>query len=164
MKLYKNYKPSKSDFAGIGLPDRQDWFVAPVILTRDSLCQEESNFSVFSKILSEDAEKEDWEVHRFGHWACGWFEIILVKPGTKAMSEAETVETRLKNYPILDESDLSEREMEAANQVWTECYNDKQRIKYIRENRSQFDFHDFKDLLACARGRYFNGLSNELLK
>jgi len=33
----------------------------------------------------------------------------------------------------------------------------------IREYRNQFEFRDFADMLACARGKYFAGWAGELL-
>ena len=39
----------------------------------------------------------------------------------------------------------------------------KRRINYIRENRSQFEFYNFEDLMCCVRGEYFAGYANELL-
>ena len=53
--------------------------------------------------------------------------------------------------------------MEEANRVWTDCYDDTERVKYIRDNRSEFEFRDFADLMGCARGTYFAGYASELL-
>jgi len=103
------------------------------------------------------------EVHRFGHWACGWFEIILVRPDTNAAKTAEEIEAALADYPILDECDHSEREMGAANETWQCCFSNAERIKYIRDHRSEFEFHSFADMLGCARGNYFGGYAYELL-
>jgi len=103
------------------------------------------------------------EVHRFGHWACGWFEIILVRPGTNAAKKAEEIEARLVVCLFLDECDHSEREMEAANETWQCCFSNAERIKYIRDYRSEFEFHSFADMLGCARGNYFGGYESELL-
>lgn len=69
----------------------------------------------------------------------------------------------LNQYPVIDEDDWSERESESADNLWCDCFDDAERVAYIREHRSQFDFHDMADLIACARGRYFAGYASELL-
>lgn len=109
MKTYKEYSPTEFDTKGLNLPDQQDWLVLPVIRTRDSDALEESNFRA---VLSIIPEGENTEIHRFNHWACGWFEIIIVKPNTKEHEEAIKIEERLENYPVLDEFLWSELELE----------------------------------------------------
>jgi hypothetical protein len=160
MKTYKEFRPTGFD-GHIYLDKREDWLVAPFGRNRDSDCLDESNFVVGLESLG--GESDTVEVHRFGHWACGWFEIVLVKPDTPAMTEAERIEGKLAHYPILDEYDLSEREQEVANLTWRNCYRPSERIKYIREHREQFEFSDFADMLACVRGKYFAGYASELL-
>lgn len=81
----------------------------------------------------------------------------------KALAIADRQVERLEDYPILDEYDFSEREMEAANQIWKECYSWQERIKYIRRNASQFEFRDYADMISCVRGEYFAGYVSELL-
>ena len=72
--------------------------------------------------------------------------IFLVLMSSLALAD-------LEDYPVLDESDFSEREYEEANSVWESCYNVKERIEYVRENRCQFEFNGFADMLACIRGK-----------
>ena len=163
MKTYKEFRPTGFD-SHIEIPgdeDRESWLVLPCGRNRDSDCLDESNFH--SALKSLEGEGEDVEVHRFGHWACGWFEIIIARPDTKAAKEAADIEAALADYPILDENDYSERETEAANETWRNCYRPKDRIEYIRDNRSQFEFHSFADMLGCVRGNYFAGYASELL-
>jgi len=107
-------------------------------------------------------EGENVEIHRFGHWACGWWEALAVKDNTPQAKIAEEIEEKIESYPVLDEEDFSRREDEAAQDVWRD-YRVKDRVKYIRENRSQFDFHGFADLRAVIRGDYFTGYASELL-
>lgn len=78
LQTYRDYKPTSYDSAGLSLPDRQDWLVAPVIQTRDSDCLEQSNFA--SLLGSIGGESDTVEVHSFNHWGPGWFEIILIDP------------------------------------------------------------------------------------
>ena len=161
MKPYRTWKPTQFDTAGICLDDRQDWLVLPCGRNRDSEPFTESNFVTTLSLLG--GESDTVEVHRFGHWACGWLEIILVDPASPAFAIAESIEDRLSNYPILDETDFSEREHTAANETWSNCYNAAERIAYIRKHRSQFEFHDWADMLSCVRGRYFAGYASELI-
>lgn len=116
---YSAYQPTGFDFKGLALPDRQDWLVAPCGRNRDSGIRTESNWAVQERELTKhDADGETWEIHRFGHWACGWFELVLVKPDTNAARECEALEGALSNYPILDDSDHSEREFNVVLETW----------------------------------------------
>mgnify|MGYP001442215662 CR=1 FL=1 len=161
MTTYSEFCPTAKDCRGRGLPGRQSWFVAPVGRNRDSGPLDESNFAVALKILG--GESSTVEVHRFNHWGPGWFELILVAPDSIEFREAERIEGSLADYPVLDEMDFSERESDAANQTWKNCYGNKDRIRYIRKKRYQFEFADFRDMLSCVRGNYFSGYASELI-
>lgn len=162
METHSKFAPTGFDPAGAFLDDdRQNWLMVPVSRTRDTGPLEESNFEAALEILG--GESDDVEVHRFGHWGPGWFEIIIVRPGSAAETAAEEIENRLEDYPLLDEDDAGERETEAANDVWRDCYNVKERVRYIRKNRSQFEFRSLSDMLGCVRGEYFSGYASELL-
>lgn len=129
---------------------------------RDSDCLVRSNFVSALKKLG--GESENVEIHRFNHWACGWWEAIAVKRGTPEYAIAEAIESRLENYPVVDEDHFSELEMLEANEVWASCYNSKERIGYMRKHISQFDgLSTIGEILACARGKYFSGYASELL-
>lgn len=123
---YGDWSPTGMDHKGLNLPDRQAWKVGPS-RTRDSEIITESNFK--AALASLGGESETVEVHSFGHWACGWFEIIIVDPSDDAaMTALGEVVCALENYPILDEHDVSERESEAACEAWE--YTDlKERIE-----------------------------------
>ncbi len=111
MQRYSEFRPTNFDKRGINLPDRRNWLVIPVAHSRDSDTLAESNFRVTEQLLGKlDPEGGDHEIHRFGHWACGWFEIILVKPNTDCAAEGAIIEGLLADHPILNESDYSERE------------------------------------------------------
>ena len=141
-------------------------YSAGVGQSRDSDCLEQSNFATMLKLLG--GESDIVTVVRESHWAVGWVEWIAIEAdGTdesdKALQIADEAKARLEDYPVLDEDDFSEREMEAANETWANCYNDAERLAYIRKNRSQFEFRDYADLIGCVRGRYFAGYASELL-
>lgn len=116
MESYKDFSPSAVDETGLGIPNRQDWLVVPVGITRDSGPLSQSNF--YSALESLGGESDTVEIHRFGHWAWGWHEIILVKPGSLAESIADDIEAALADYPVLDESDYHDREVAAADSSW----------------------------------------------
>ena len=127
MRTYSEFQPTGFDPRGLGLEDQQDWLVLPCGRNRDSGPLDESNFH--SALKSLGGESETVEVHRFGHWACGWFEIIVVHPDRA--SEAEKIEGALADYPVLDDSDYSEREWDVITESW-----------------GNFDFEDCKRYLA----------------
>jgi hypothetical protein len=164
VKLYKNWSPSGHDTKGLNLPEYQDWYVVPVIRTRDSNPQEESNFHVArERLFKFEANHDDVTEASFNHWACGHFDILLVRPNTDAASIANKIEYDLNNYPILDDDDCTRREDEAACEIWKGCYSAKERIEYIRRYREEFEFHDFADLMGCVRGKYFAGYATDLV-
>ena len=83
-------------------------------VTRDSGTIDRSNFAVLSADLAGAAD-----IHRTGHWACGWVEWIAIhSTDAGALQEAETLARRLDDYPVLDEWELSNREYEAAHEGW----------------------------------------------
>lgn len=110
-------------------------------------------------------ETETVIVIRESHWAVGWVEWIAIHAtDDKALEIADRLKDKLENYyPVLNEEHFSDLETEEANEVWSSCYNWKDRIAYIRDHESQFDFHDYKDMLGCVRGEYFAGYASELL-
>ncbi len=116
MERYAKFAPTGFDPSGAFLPNRQDWLVLPVSQTRDSEPLAQSNFAAALEILG--GESRGVEVHRFGHWGPGWFEIIIVNPRSRYAAIAKDIERALEDYPVLDDSDLSERENEAARESW----------------------------------------------
>jgi hypothetical protein len=108
------------------LDEQQDWIVAPVIITRDT-CDAItlSNWQAQGRILDEN--KAEYEIHRFGHWGPGWFEIMLVNPdGEQSVVD---IQAALANYPVLDEMLCSEIECEQESESW-ESWG---RLDFIRE-------------------------------
>jgi hypothetical protein len=109
---YSDWAPSQFDTRGLGLPDRQDWFVLGYMQTRDSNALERSNFRVALRELTRMGVEH--ETHRFGHWGPGWIDIIIVHP--EGLEKAETLEGG--DYPVLDDSDFSEAEIEDEQREW----------------------------------------------
>lgn len=93
-------------------PDLSAWLKGPG-RGRDSDHMAESNFEAALEMLGGEREGIV-EVHRFGHWACGWFEHILVNPANKKAAKVlYEIYQALERYSLLDESDYSERQYEA---------------------------------------------------
>lgn len=129
---------------------------------RDSDCLTRSNFTCMLARLG--GESETVSVIRTGHWAVGWTESILINVDDETRCKlADDLLEKLSDYPVLNEDHFSELEQEEATETWKNCYDPKERIEYIREHRSQFEFHNFADLMACIRGRYFAGYASELI-
>jgi len=98
--LYKHFKPTGFD-GHLHLEDREHWIVAPVSINRDTEDAETlSNWQALQNQL--DQHEIDYEVHRFGHWANGWFEIILVEPSEKSEQTLEEVEGVLSESLVID--------------------------------------------------------------
>lgn len=114
---FKDFRPTQFDQKGLGSEGQEDWRVLPCSITRDTGPLSESNFEAAKKMLDE--KEIEYEVHRFGHWGPGWFEVIVVKPTPEGLELAGQIASSLGDYPILDEMDHSERELEAVYQNWT---------------------------------------------
>lgn len=146
------------------------YFVAPVSRNRDSDILTESNFAQQWEALRAhladvpNADESSPQIVREGHFLCGWVEWVAIHESNEsALRVADNLAARLERYPILSEEDLSAREEEEAQRVWAKCYNTRERVDYLRKNWRQFEFGSFAELLAVARGRYFNGYASELL-
>lgn len=120
MEKYESHRPTCFD---LHIPidsddesNREDWLLVPVSRNRDSGPLDNSNFE--TALASLGGESEDVEVHRFGHWGPGWYEIIIVKPGSEAEKTAEDIERSLEDYPVLDDRDFSNREHENFIESW----------------------------------------------
>jgi hypothetical protein len=130
--------------------------------SRDSDALERSNFIQMVQALG--GKTETVIVVRESHWAVGWVEWIAIHHDDgKALEIADGIQDRLADYPVINEDHWSELEQEDADLTWANCYSPEERIAYIREHKSQFEFHDMADLLAVVRGKYFNGYASELL-
>jgi hypothetical protein len=139
-----------------------DYYSAGIGQSRDSDALERSNF--VSMLAELGGESETVLVIRESHWAVGWVEWIAIHATDEtALRKADGIQEGLQSYPVVNEDHWSELEQEEASEVWSACYNDQQRVAYMREHRSQFEFHNFADMLGCARGRYFAGYASDLL-
>lgn len=109
---YKDFHPSVFD-RHIHVEEIEN-FAIVAFRSRDSNILEECNFTEILKSLG--GESEQVQVHRFGHWGCGWFEQILVHPDLD--EKAAEVVCALANYPVWDEEAYSEACWAAAYEQW----------------------------------------------
>jgi hypothetical protein len=108
---YREFRPTGFDTAGLGCEDQQDWLVAPCGQNRDSEALERSNYTEqAAALVAVDPDCVDHEDHRFGHWGPGWFELVLVRPGSACERVAKELKARLEDYPALNDDALSELE------------------------------------------------------
>lgn len=143
MRTYAKFQPSGFDTKGLGLPDRQDWLVAPVTVNRDSDCLTRSNWEVVTesfRLNPEASDEDEFEVHRFGHWACGWFEVCLVKPDTSTARMAEDWESALADYPVASDDHFSDLEYRETSDYWARMS--------LRERRSECERAGVSKLVA----------------
>ncbi len=121
MQTYKQFSPTKYD-SHIELEDREDWLVGPCFINRDSGSLARANWQAFTQEMwnarTTNEDEVDYEEHRFGHWANGWFELVLIKPGSNAAKKALELEDKLDNYPILDEELHSQLQNEEIYEYW----------------------------------------------
>ncbi len=137
LQKYAKHQPTGFDPAGAFLPEQQDWLLAPVSQTRDSGPLDLSNFAACLSMLG--GESETVEVHRFGHWGPGWYEIILIDPAdAERIQIAEGVAEALSDYPVIDEEDFSRREWEDYESGW----EDYGREDFLRLLEKRFGLPD----------------------
>jgi hypothetical protein len=142
----------------------ETWYDYFIFLGRHRDSDDLTNSNFICGLRAIGGESDTVLIVNEGHWAVGWVEWIAIhKSDLTAIELANEILDALSDYPVLDDSDFSQREMESANQVWANCYDAKERVEYIRKFRDQFNFHNFKDLMGCVRGEYFSGYSSELL-
>lgn len=145
-----------------------DWTGWLVFLSRhrDSGDLENSNFeaglAIVKKVASiqpvDDDDSASVQVVSENHWAVGWVEWIAIHPSDLgAVKAAEEVLARLEGYPVLDDEDHSRREWDSAQEIWRNCYNERERAQIIRKNRTSFNFDSWAELRDCIRGEIYCG-------
>ena len=101
------------------IPDSHNWAIF-YSQHRDSGLLDQSNAAVIAKALESftDTDNPDVVFESHNHWAVGHidgFSIRVFKRGriTKAFRTYHELEQRMADYPLLDETDYSNREYEA---------------------------------------------------
>lgn len=130
--------------------------------SRDSSALEESNFYAMLELIGGEQGARDngpldengeeiplVVVVRESHWAVGWIEWIAVHESAEdALREADKAAERLENYPVLDDDDYSEREWQKCEDIWTDCFNPRERVRYIRNHAYDIPAGSFRALRA----------------
>lgn len=114
-QTFSEFRPTPHDQAGVGSDETDaDWLVFPMLYQpKIATDLEASNWSAIQTALKEtDPEGVDHTMHAFGHWATP-FDLIIVRPGSKAHETAEKLAERLIEDIVLDQDDFSNRECEA---------------------------------------------------
>jgi len=158
----------------------EDYFQSGCGRSRESCAGERANFDAMLKALGGEQSHPTLEdpnddcpgaalslvkIVRENHWAVGWVEWIAIhETAEEQLRIADKIAGRLEDYSVIDEELLFRYEDEEAQQVWRDCYRPAERLEYIREHRSQFEFRDFADMLGCCRGKYFAGYASELIQ
>jgi hypothetical protein len=116
-KQFRRVRDQK-DHMWWGDDEKRDWYLA-IGQSRDSDLIEKSNYRVVLSQLNEkfpadpETEQIDWEDAHESHWAVGWVETIIINPANQALVDFFLeIKAQLENYPILDESDWSNLEVE----------------------------------------------------
>ena len=148
-------------------------FAIVYLSNRDSDALDRANHEAVVKALRQYIALEGsyrccWE-ESHNHWAVGHVDGIVIrcvnadgKP-TAAFETLHGLAMSLQGYRILDENRFAEIEQEDANLIWENCYSNKNRLEYIRQHRSDFEFRSFVDMLGCVRGKYFAGVASNLI-
>ena len=98
-------------------PDDAEDFCIYHLNHRDSGLLDQSNADATRKALEQF--EDDVRLETFSHWAVGWIDAVAVRVSGPDSKETRAYRTlcdtidRLSEYPILDETDYSEREYEA---------------------------------------------------
>ena len=117
-KAVGNWQKFES-FCWFNRPDDADQFAILYTHNRDSGLLDQSNAAVIAEALEPFIECGDVRPEDHSHWACGWvagFAIRVFRGGkiTPAFVKWHELQERLDEYPVLDETDYSNREYDAA--------------------------------------------------
>lgn len=107
---------SAANYAGV---DLSQFYQAPVAITRDADTLATSNWEVVTESILKVACHEETEIHRMGHWACGWYDILVIHPSdTAALACADDWACVLAEYPVADYEHHSQLQWEQACDTW----------------------------------------------
>jgi len=106
LRQWKDFRPTPVD-THYRMDERENYYMAPVLLTRDSGLLDQANWEAMVAILNSE-QCQEYEIHRFGHWLTGWFEVVLVPPDSKDHHVCINIAEKLQDYPILDEDKYSQ--------------------------------------------------------
>ncbi len=111
-----DWRAAQRNFVSFHDEDGRDhWLVVPFTFCPNvAEILDESNWNVLQEMLAEaDPTGETYEIQRFSHWATP-YDRIVVEPNSEAHGAMAEAVCSMADYPVLDESDFSEREHEAS--------------------------------------------------
>lgn len=149
--------------------DDENWMIYN-ISHRDSGILDESNEHVILKELAPFMEGDDPDVYqeRHSHWAVGHVNALIIRVYkgeeiTKAFKTLHELMVAIEGYPVLDDSDYSQREYDAqieaieneapwagdherpedwANQVWSYLWDNDQSSSLFERDEPYIDKED----------------------
>lgn len=138
LKRYRDWAPTAHDAKGLGLPDYQGWYVAPILIAPNvATVLDAANWVAQIEIyarISESLGLEDYDGYRtfsFGHWATP-FDICLINPDCPALvAAAHEIAAKLVDYPIVSEEALAQLECEEQERIWRQM-SPRERRQCIR--------------------------------
>jgi hypothetical protein len=135
--------------------DWSGWYSAGFGKSRDSDALERANFDATLAALG--GESETVVVAHEGHWAVGWVEWIAIDPSdTDALATADRIKRRYADYPVVSEELYSEYEDSDCAETWANCYNERERMDYLRRHlvrqRGESYAAGFREIRAAVRG------------
>lgn len=120
LEIYKDHIPTVFDRHICSELD--GFYIGPCSQSRDSSILEKANFKTMTSRVLAASQHDETEIHRFGHWACGWYEMLLIHPDdTSALIVAAELSASLEHYSVLDDDAYSMAEYEAALEYWAGC-------------------------------------------
>lgn len=157
-------------FAWFDRPEDDEKWCLVYWSNRDSNCLERSNAKIIEDTLESYESNGTVRLERHNHWAVGYVDGASIRVYgdqgeiTEAFRAYFDLVKRIESYPVLDETLFYEMEQTEAEETWSNCFNEAERVEYIRAHRDQFDFRNFADLRSVVRGDYFNGYAAELIQ
>jgi hypothetical protein len=134
MEKYKSFKPTAFD--NHVCDDLNDMFVFPLSINRDTAdISTLANWQYLqSKIEPEEGEPvspfRGAEIHRFGHWANGWFELILISPDSPDLAAWDELAAAMADSSEpLDQRTYDDLYLKEQGKVWDLIW----KTEYVKE-------------------------------
>jgi hypothetical protein len=136
-----------------------DYYGSGVGQSRDSDALERSNFAAMLAMLGGEAiagpDTYLVAVVHENHWAVGWVEWIAIhKSNPDMLAIADKTMASLEDYPIIDEDLYSEYESDECDETWSNCYDPRQRLNYLKSH-ADIQYHNWRDTRAACAGDWW---------
>lgn len=139
--------------------DLTEFYVAPIGTNRDNQNSVSlSNWRTLGPEIAKLCNHEESGVHCFNHWGCGWYELWLIhESDTEALKFADNAAEALADYPLWNEEDHSEIELEKETEAWDSWG----RTEFISELESVLKEYAPEDGDCYWAGEVLEGISEE---